>query len=121
MRLYSRRRRNALAVKSVSNGTITFITKLGMNLYPGSVSTSASSANIELTPLCTIAKDRVYIKGSYLNLSSFVNQGFGYYQDTLFVPISGDDDELNRSVILVFDLSKASGIPCHQRCLLCPV
>ncbi len=99
----------ALAVKSVSGGTITFITKLGMNLYTGSVSTSASSANIELTPLCTIAKDRVYIKGSYLNLSSFVNQGFGYYQDTLFVPISGDDDELNRSVILVFDLSKASG------------
>ena len=46
----------ALAVKSVSNGVITFITKLGMNLYTGSVSTSATSANIELTKLCTISK-----------------------------------------------------------------
>ena len=99
----------ALAVKSVSNGVITFITKLGMNLYIGSVSTSAKSANIELTKLCSISKSRVYIKGEYLDLSSFVNQGFGYYQDHLFVPISGDDNWLNRSVIMVFDLRNASG------------
>ena len=99
----------ALAVKSVSNGVITFITKLGMNLYTGSVSTSATSADIKLTKLCTISKSRVYIKGSYLNLSDFVNQGFGYYQDHLFVPITGDDSQLNRSVIMVFDLRNASG------------
>lgn len=99
----------ALAVKSVSNGVITFITKLGMTLYTGSVSASAKSANIQLTKLCSISKSRVYIKGEYLDLSSFVNQGFGYYQDHLFVPISGDDNWLNRSVIMVFDLSNASG------------
>ena len=99
----------ALAIKSVSGGVITFITKLGMDLYTGSVSTSATSANIQLTKLCSIAKSRVYIKGSYLNLSNFVNQGFGYYQDHLFVPITGDDTQLNRSVIMVFDLRNASG------------
>ena len=99
----------ALAVKSVSNGVITFITKLGMDLYTGSVSTSATSADIKLTKLCTISKSRVYIKGSYLDLSDFVNQGFGYYQDHLFVPITGDDSQLNRSVIMVFDLRNASG------------
>ena len=99
----------ALAIKSVSGGVITFITKLGMNLYTGSVSTSATSANIELTKLCTISKSRVYIKGEYLDLSNFVNQGFGYYQDTLYVPITGDDSQLNRSVIMVYDLSNASG------------
>ena len=99
----------ALAVKSVSGGVITFITKLGMNLYTGSVSTSATSANIELTKLCTISKSRVYIKGSYLDLSDFVNQGFGYYSNTLFVPITGDDTQLNRSVIMVYDLTNASG------------
>lgn len=99
----------ALAIKSVSGGVITFITKLGMDLYTGSVSTGATSANIQLTKLCSIAKSRVYIKGSYLNLSNFVNQGFGYYQDHLFVPITGDDTQLNRSVIMVFDLRNASG------------
>ena len=99
----------ALAIKSVSGGVITFITKLGMTLYTGSVSTSAKSANIKLTKLCTISKSRVYIKGSYLDLSGFVNQGFGYYKDHLFVPITGDDNQLNRSVIMVFDLRNASG------------
>ena len=99
----------ALAVKSVSNGVITFITKLGMNLYTGSVSTSATSANIELTYLCTISKARVYIKGSYVDLSDYVNQGFGYYKDTLFVPVTGDSSNLNRSVIMVYDLSNAAG------------
>ena len=99
----------ALAIKGVSGGKITFITKLGMDLYTGSVSTSAKTANIELTKLCTISKSRVYIKGSYLDLSNFVNQGFGYYNDTLFVPITGDDSQLNRSVIMVYDLRNASG------------
>jgi uncharacterized protein YjdB len=99
----------AMAIKSVSNGKITFITKWGMQLYTGSVSTSATSATIEMTKLCSISKSRVYIKGSYLDLSDFVNQGFGYYQDHLFVPITGDDSQLNRSVIMVFDLRNASG------------
>ena len=99
----------ALAVKSVSNGVITFITKLGMDLYTGSVSTSATSASIALTKLCTISKARVYIKGSYVDLSGYVNQGFGYYNNTLFVPVSGDSSNLNRSVIMVYDLSNPSG------------
>ena len=95
----------ALTIKGVSNGMITFITKWGMDLYTGSVSTSASSANIEMRKFCSITKSRVYIKGEYLDLSSFVNQGMGYHDGTLFVPISGDDSWLNRSVIMVFDLN----------------
>ena len=94
----------ALAVKGYSNGQITFLTKWGMDLYTGSVDASLSSATIQMTKLCSISKSRVYIKGSYLDLSNFVNQGFGYYKDTLFVPITGDDTQLNRSVIMVFDL-----------------
>lgn len=99
----------ALAIKGVSNGVITFITKLGMDLYTGSVSTSATSANIELTKLCSISKSKVYIKGEYLDLSSFVNQGMGYHNGVLYVPISGDDNWLNRSVVMVFNLDGAVG------------
>lgn len=95
----------ALSVMGVSNGQIKLLTKWGMDLYTGTVSTSATSATVEMTKLCTISKSRVYIKGSYLDLSNFVNQGMGYYRDTLFVPITGDDTCLNRSVIMVFDLS----------------
>ena len=94
----------AMSIKSVSNGQITFITKWGMDLYTGSVSTSATNATIQMTKLCTISKDKVYIKGQYLDLSSFVNQGMGYHNGVLYVPISGDDNWLERSVVMVFNL-----------------
>ena len=94
----------AMSIKSVSGGQITFITKWGMDLYTGSVSTSATNATISMTKLCTISKDKVYIKGSYLDLSSFVNQGMGYHNGVLYVPISGDENWLERSVVMVFNL-----------------
>ena len=94
----------AMGIMGVSNGMISFITKWGMDIYTGSVSTSVSSGTIQMKKLCTISKSKVYIKGEYLDLSSFVNQGMGYYNNTLFVPISGDDNWLERSVIMVFNL-----------------
>ena len=94
----------AMAIKSVSGDQITFITKWGMDLYTGSVSTSATNATINMTKICTISKDKVYIKGSYLDLSSFVNQGMGYHNGVLYVPITGDDNWLERSVVMVFNL-----------------
>ena len=94
----------AMSIMSVSGGKINFLTKWGMDLYTGSVSTSATNATINMTKLCTISKDKVYIKGEYLDLSTFVNQGMGYHNGVLYVPISGDDNWLNRSVIMVFNL-----------------
>ena len=93
-----------MCVMGVSNGMINFITKWGMDVYTGSVSTSVSSATIDMKHLCTISKEKVYIKGSYEDLSSYINQGMGYYDNTLFVPITGDDYWLERSVIMVFNL-----------------
>lgn len=92
----------AMGVMGVSNGMINFITKWGMDLYTGSVSTSVSSGTIQMKRLCTISKEKVYIKGEYLDLSSFVNQGMGYHNGVLYVPISGDDNWLERSVVMVF-------------------
>ena len=94
----------AMAVKGVSNGQIHFITKWGMDLYTGSVSTSSSNATIDMKKICSISKDKVYIKGEYLDLSSFVNQGMGYNDGVLYVPITGDDYWLERSVVMVFNL-----------------
>ena len=94
----------ALSIKGVSNGQITFISKWGMDLYTGSVSTSVTNATINMTKLCSISKDKVYIKGEYLDLSTFVNQGMGYHNGVLYVPITGDDNWLERSVVMVFNL-----------------
>ena len=94
----------AFDVMSVENGKINFITKLGQTVYTGSVDVNATYADIPLTKLCTISKDRVTIKGETLDLSSWVNQGFGYHNHTLYVPITGPDDQLNRSVVCVYNL-----------------
>ena len=98
----------AMAITGVSDGKIHFITKWVMQLYTGSVDVNATSATIKMEKLCSITKERVYIKGSYVDLSNYVNQGMGYHDGTLFVPISGDDNNLNRSVIMVFDLNNAT-------------
>ena len=94
----------AFDIMDVSDGKIHFITKLGQTVYTGSVDVNATSADIPLTKLCIISKERVIIKGETLDLSDWVNQGFGYHDNTLFVPISGPDGELNRSVVCVYNL-----------------
>ncbi len=95
----------AFDIMSVSGGKINFITKLSQTVYTGSVDVSATKADIPLTKLCNISKDRVIIKGQTLDLSNWVNQGFGYHNNTLFVPITGPDGELNRSVVCVYNLT----------------
>ncbi|MBQ2382599.1 MAG: InlB B-repeat-containing protein, partial [Oscillospiraceae bacterium] len=94
----------AMSIMSVSNGQINFITKWGMDLYTGSISTSVTNGTLNMKKLCTITKSQAYIKDTYNDLSAYVNQGMGYHKGMLYLPISGDDANLNRSVILVYNL-----------------
>lgn len=66
-----------MGITGVSDGKIHFITKWGMQLYTGSVDVNTTNATINMTEFCSITKSRVYIKGEYLDLSDFVNQGMG--------------------------------------------
>ena len=97
----------ALDVMKVdSSGYIHLITKWGQTIYTGTVHKDAgSNPTVAMTELCTISKELAYIKGEKLDLSDWVNQGFGYYDNTLFVPLSGPDNALHRSVVLVYDLA----------------
>lgn len=98
-----------LAVTKVSNGTVYLLTKLGKTIYSGSISTSATSGTIELTKEFKFDVSQVYIDGTLMDLTSWVNQGFEYYKDKIYVPLSGDSDNLDSSVILVYDITNASG------------
>ncbi|MBQ3215540.1 MAG: InlB B-repeat-containing protein, partial [Oscillospiraceae bacterium] len=97
----------ALAVKGYSNGKITFITKWGMDLYTGSVDASLSSATVEMTKFCTLVKSQSYIKDTYEDLSAYTNQGMGYHDGTIFLPLSALDIMDNRSVILLYNIDDA--------------
>ena len=87
-----------------SSGNIHLITKWGQDIYTGTVHKDTGDTTVNMSKICTISKDMAYIKGEKLNLSSWVNQGFGYYDNTLFVPLSGPDNALHRSVVLVYNL-----------------
>ena len=91
-------------MKVDSSGYIHFITKWGQDIYTGKVHKDTMNATVAMTKICTISKDMAYIKGEKLDLSDWVNQGFGYYDNTLFVPLSGPDNALHRSVVLVYNL-----------------
>ena len=94
----------AFAITSVSNGVVNFITKTGTQMYRGTLSSAPANATIEMTKLCTIDKSKVYIKGTYYDLSDYTNQGMGYLNGMLYVPIWADSAQTNRSVIMVFNL-----------------
>lgn len=97
---------SALDIMNVdNNGTIHLIAKRQQNIYTGTVHKDSINATVNMTKLCSIGKEVVYINGQKQDLSSWSNQGFGYYSDTLFVPQSGPKNQLDRSVILVYDLS----------------
>ena len=94
----------AMDIRSVSNGKINFITKWGLDVYIGSVDSSLTSATVEMTKICTMVKSQAYVNGTFYDFSNFVNQGFGYHDGMIFLPISGDDYNLNKSVILVYNI-----------------
>lgn len=98
-----------LAVTKVSNGTVYLLTKLGKTIYSGSISTTASSGTIELTKEFKFDVSQVYINGVQKDFTGWLNQGFEYYKNKIFVPLSGDSDNIDSSVILVYDITNASG------------
>lgn len=99
----------AIAIKSANNETITLLVKNARNIYIGTIGTNATSGDIALTKVCSFDVSQSYINGTLTDLTSFVNQGFDYYDGKLFIPLSGDSSNLNRSVVLVYDFENASG------------
>ena len=95
---------SAISIIGVTDGVVNFITKTGTQVYRGTLNATAANATIEMTKLCSISKSRVYIKGEYLDLSDYTNQGMGYLNGMLYVPIWADSAQPNRSVIMVFNM-----------------
>ena len=95
---------SSFAITGVSNGVVSFITKTGNQMYRGTLSSTPANATIEMTKLCLITKSRVYVKGTYYDMSAYTNQSIGYLNGMLYVPIWADSAQPNRSVIMVFNM-----------------
>ena len=101
----------AIRAARVDDENIYFLFKSGMTLYTGTLPITQTSGQLVMTKMCTLDTSGVYVNGTYVDLSSFVGQGMGYYDHRVYIPISGhaNASTINQSIILVYDIQGASG------------
>ena len=101
----------ALRVMHYDDTNITFLFKSGQYLCLGTLPISQTSGDIVLTSLCTLDYSSCYVNGTYKDTSDYSLQGMGYYDNKLYLPLSGHtvSGHENISIILVYDLEGAYG------------
>ena len=96
-------------VKSVNDSEVELVFKKGRYIYTGTVGVNASSGIVDVTQICTLDLSKVTVNGKVLDLSNYVQQGFGYIDNKIFVPLTGDESATNDSLIAVYDIVGVSG------------
>ncbi|MBQ3214805.1 MAG: hypothetical protein IJB11_01660, partial [Oscillospiraceae bacterium] len=99
-------------VMSVNDSEVELLLKSGNKMFTATVGANQASSDVALTSLCTLDFSAVNFGGTVKDISDFIIQGFGYYDNKIFVPMSGNNDTGNTnnvSVIVCFDINGASG------------
>lgn len=91
--------------KDASN--INFLFKSGRSFYKGTLPLTANSGTINVTNDFNINIEDALVNGSKIsNITSYVFQGYGYHNNTIYVPMTYK----NVSIVLVYrNISGASG------------
>lgn len=91
--------------KDASN--INFLFKSGRSFYKGTLPLTANSGTINVTNDFNINIEDALVNGSKIsNITSYVFQGYGYHNNTIYVPMTYK----NVSIVLVYrNISAASG------------
>ncbi|TDF93750.1 hypothetical protein [Paenibacillus piri] len=98
---------SGVKITSKDANNIYFLFKSGRTLYRGSLPLTANSGTINVTDGFTLNIEDARVNGSTVsNITSYAFQGFGYYNDTIYVPLTHE----NISIVLVYrNISTASG------------
>ena len=99
---------HGVSILSKTSTHVNLLFKRGEDFYTGSVKISAKSGAIELTKVFSINTANVTINGETHDLSSWTRQDFAYHDNQIFVPL-WNKAESNQSVVLVYDITNASG------------
>ena len=96
-----------MAVESISGNRVTYLFKWDKTISHAKMPITKTEGSINVAIKCTLDVSKVQVDGKTQNFSHFVNQGMGYSDGYLFVPITGNDDEatINHSLILAYDIS----------------
>lgn len=98
-------------VVSVNENDVDLIFKRGKYIFRGKVGINDTSGDLNVDLLCTLDLANSVINGAVMDLSSWVQQGFGYIDNKIFVPLSGNHQAAttNSSLIMVYDIEGVSG------------
>ncbi|WP_028550201.1 hypothetical protein [Paenibacillus sp. UNC451MF] len=98
---------SGVKITSKDANNIYFLFKSGRTLYRGSLPLTANSGTINVTNGFSLNIEDALVNGSSVsNITSYAFQGFGYYNDTIYVPLTYK----NVSIVLVYrNISAASG------------
>ncbi|MFD0619175.1 hypothetical protein ACFQZR_17045 [Paenibacillus sp. GCM10027629] len=98
---------SGVKITSKDANSIYFLFKSGRTLYRGSLPLTANSGTINVTDGFNLNIVDARVNGSTIsNITSYAFQGFGYYNDTIYVPLTYK----NISIVLVYrNISTASG------------
>jgi hypothetical protein len=96
-----------VAITSKDTNNINFLFAIGDRFYRGALPLTANSGTINVTDGFGINKVDALVNGSTVsNISSYVRQGFGYDNNTLYLPLTYH----NISIVLVYhNISTATG------------
>lgn len=98
---------SGVKITSKSATTINFLLKSGRTFYRGSLPLGATSGTITLASGFYLDTEDALVNGSKVsNITSYANQGFGYYSNTVYFPVTYE----NISIVLVYrNISSATG------------
>ena len=96
-----------MAVEGVSGNRVSYLFKWDKTISHAKMPITKTEGSINVAIKCTLDVSKVEVDGKAQNFSHFVNQGMGYSDGYLFVPITGNesDDTINHSLILAYDIS----------------
>lgn len=100
---------SGISVYKKTDTTITFLFKKGKTIYQGSVGINTNSGTIDITKAYKINTTTATINGVSTDVSGYTHQGFLYHKNKLYVPLADTTTNTNRSIILVYDVTDASG------------
>ncbi|CAG7625960.1 hypothetical protein ACFQI7_14115 [Paenibacillus allorhizosphaerae] len=98
---------SGVKITSKDATNINFLFKSGRTLYRGTLPLTANSGTINVTYGFYLNIEDALVNGSTIsNITSYAFQGFGYYNNTIYVPMTYQ----NVSIVLVYrNISTASG------------
>lgn len=96
-------------IMHVDDDYVTLLIKRGRSFYTGKLGINQTSGTIELTYHFTTNISDVTINGTSHDLTDWLQQGFGYFDHRVYVPMAGGDLAMDTSCIIVYDIEGASG------------